>query len=129
VAGLLAEDVPIDGVGFQVHWTLDPLPRSFVENLNRFAALGLDVAITELDARMPEPATPEKLARQAGVYAEAIDACLSVQECVSFSVWGFTDAHSWVSRFYPGDGAAAMFDVDFRPKPAYEAVVDALRQR
>jgi endo-1,4-beta-xylanase len=128
VASLLAEDVPIDGVGFQVHWTLAPLPNTFVDNLRRFAALGVDVAITELDARMPEPATPEKLEQQAAVYAEAIDTCLAVDGCVSFTVWGFTDAHSWVPRFYPGMGAAAMFDADFRPKPAYEAVVDALRR-
>jgi endo-1,4-beta-xylanase len=128
VASLLAEDVPIDGVGFQVHWTLDPLPDSFVENLRRFAALGVDVAITELDARIPEPVTPDKLERQASVYAEATEACLAVDECVSLTVWGFTDAHSWVPRFYPGVGAAAMFDADFRPKPAYEAVAEALRR-
>jgi endo-1,4-beta-xylanase len=129
VKGLLAQGVPIDGVGFQVHWTLDPLPRTFTDNLARFAALGLDVAVTELDARMPEPATPERLVRQAEVYGQAIAGCLAVPRCVSFTVWGFTDAYSWVPHAYPGVGSATMFDEKLVPKPAYGAVADALRIR
>jgi endo-1,4-beta-xylanase len=128
VARLVADDVPIDGVGFQLHWNLNPLPGSFVDNLRRFAALGVDVAITELDVRIPEPVTAEKLARQADLYGEVVDACLAVARCVSVTVWGFSDAHSWVPRAYPGKGAAAMFDEDLLPKPAYDAVSEALRQ-
>lgn len=128
VARLVADDVPIDGVGFQLHWNLNPLPGSFVDNLRRFAALGVDVAITELDVRIPEPVTAEKLARQADLYGEVVGACLAVARCVSVTVWGFSDAHSWVPRAYPGKGAAAMFDEDLLPKPAYDAVSEALRQ-
>lgn len=127
VSQLLSQGVPIDGVGFQVHWTLDPLPASFVENLERFAALDLDVAITEMDVRLPEPPTPAALEQQAEIYGEAMDACLAVRRCVSFTVWGFTDAYSWVPHAYPGYGAAALFDDELNPKPAYAAVAAALR--
>lgn len=129
VRDLRAAGVPIDGVGFQVHWTLDPLPSSFTDNLARFAALGVDVAITELDTRMPVPATPERLRRQAAVYQQAIGACLAVPRCVSFTVWGFTDAYSWVPGAHPGLGAATMFDQNLIPKPAYGAVAGRLRIR
>lgn len=126
VRRLLAEGVPIDGVGFQVHWSLDPLPESLLANLERFAALGLDVAITELDVRMPEPVTDEQLRLQASLYAQVVDACLAVPRCVSVTVWGFSDAYSWVPARYPGRGAAALFDADHRPKPAYAAVAEVL---
>ena len=129
VRRLQAEGVPIDGVGFQVHWSLDPLPETLVANLERFAALGLDVAITELDVRMPEPVTTEQLRRQASLYAQVVDACLTVPRCVSVTVWGFTDAYSWVPARYPGSGAATLFDADHRPKPAYAAVAEVLWRR
>src|SRR5207248_2262416 len=42
VKRLRAEGVPIGGVGFQTHWTTDPLPVGFAANLRRFTALGVD---------------------------------------------------------------------------------------
>jgi endo-1,4-beta-xylanase len=128
VSDLLAGGVPIDGVGFQLHWSLDPLPSSLTENLQRFAALGLDIAITEMDVRMTEPVTPEKLQRQAAIYSEALASCLEVERCVSFTVWGVADAYSWVPRTYPGTGAATLFDASFAPKPAHRAMTETLEQ-
>jgi hypothetical protein len=54
-------------------------------------------------------------------------ACLAVARCVSFSTWGFTDAHSWIP--FEGWGAATLTDVQMRPKPAYTAVRDLLAER
>lgn len=126
VSQLLAEGVPIDGVGFQVHWGLRPLPNSMVANLERFAALGVDVVISELDVRLPDPASGEDFRRQAGLYAEVVAACLAVPRCISITVWGFTDAYSWVPEHYPGRGHAAIFDAELEPKPAYTAVAEVL---
>ena len=55
VSGLKSQGVPIDGVGFQVHSNLDGLPGDFVANMQRFAALGLDIAITEADVGLKLP--------------------------------------------------------------------------
>ena len=58
VKRLRARGVPIDGIGFQTHTTTARgLPESFSQNLQRFAALGLDVAVTEADVRIPLPVT------------------------------------------------------------------------
>ena len=50
--------VPLDGVGFQLHIDLsfdDPTTlASFTSNLQRFAALGLNLHITELDIRLSD---------------------------------------------------------------------------
>ncbi len=127
VQDLLARHVPIDGIGFQGHLGIQfGFPGNLTENLQRFAALGLDVAFTEADVRMILPVTDEKLAMQADYYARMMRSCVAVRRCVSFTVWGFTDAHSWVPGFFTGQGAATLFDEDLNPKPAYFAVRDVL---
>lgn len=128
VRRLLADGVPIDGVGFQTHWTADPLPASMVANLRRFADLGIDVAITEVDVRVTLPTTPAKLEAQAATYRQALTACLAVPRCVSFTMWGFTDKYSWVPSIRPADraGAACVYDVSFKTKPAYTALAELL---
>jgi endo-1,4-beta-xylanase len=66
---------------------------------------------------------------QADYFARLLQACLDVPRCVSYTVWGFTDAHSWVPSTFTGQGAATPFDEQLQPKPAYFALSDALRQR
>lgn len=122
VKKLKADGVPIDGVGFQAHVTINNELPGFAANLKRFADLGVDVAITELDVRMPLPATSQKLATQADIYGKATSACLSVSRCVSINVWGFTDAHSWVPGSMDGWGAADLLDKRLQAKPAYTKV-------
>jgi endo-1,4-beta-xylanase len=123
---LLARQVPLDGIGFESHLAIqDGFPGGMAQNMQRFADLGLDVAITEADVRMPLPVTPEKLAQQADYYRQLAEACLAVQRCVSFTIWGFTDRHSWVPGFFAGQGAADLYDENLVPKPAYDAVHQA----
>ena len=63
---------------------------------------------------------------QADQFAAMLDSCQAVRRCVSFTVWGFDDAHSWVPTVFAGEGAATPFDESYRPKPAYFALRDAL---
>jgi endo-1,4-beta-xylanase len=127
---LKAQHVPIDGVGFQGHLGIQyPYPDTFGENLARFAAAGVDVAITEADVRMVLPVTPEKLATQATYFGDMMRSCVAVPRCVSFTLWGFTDKYSWVPGFFAGEGAATPLDEQFQPKPAYFALRDALARR
>ncbi|MDM4718622.1 endo-1,4-beta-xylanase [Micromonospora sp. WMMA1363] len=129
VRDLRAQGVPVDGVGFQTHVTTNSALSQLKATLARFAGLGIDVAVTELDVRMPLPADDTKLTTQATVYRRAIDACLAVARCVSLTVWGFTDAHSWVPGAVPGWGAADLLDESLQPKPAYTSVHDGLAAR
>ncbi|WP_433437175.1 endo-1,4-beta-xylanase [Nonomuraea sp. CA-141351] len=129
VKSLKAEGVPIHGMGFQGHLALQyGYPTTLQENLQRFADLGVDVAITELDIRMLLPATDDKLATQAKWYADVTKACLAVRRCVGITLWGHTDKYSWIPAFFPGEGAALPYDENLNPKPAYYAIRDALSQ-
>jgi endo-1,4-beta-xylanase len=123
VQQLRAAGVRIDGVGFQGHLAVQfPAPATLQENLKRFSDLGLMTEFTEADARMVLPADATKLAASADAYRVMLDACLLTRRCTGFTVWGFTDLHSWVPGTFKGQGAADILDESFQPKPAYNAL-------
>ncbi|MFB7332474.1 endo-1,4-beta-xylanase [Streptomyces adustus] len=126
VKSLKERGVPIDGVGLQAHLILGQVPSTLQQNIQRFADLGVDVAITELDIRMALPADSTKLAQQAADYKAVTAACVAVTRCVNLTVWGFTDSDSWVDSTFPGYGAATLYDANYAPKPAYYGVAEAL---
>ncbi|GAA1971399.1 endo-1,4-beta-xylanase [Isoptericola halotolerans] len=126
VADLIDDGVPIDCVGFQSHLIVGQVPSSFQQNLQRFADLGVDVRITELDIRMNVPASAADLQRQAADYRAVVEACLAVDRCTGVTVWGIDDGHSWVPDVFSGQGAALPWDAQYQPKPAYSAVAEAL---
>jgi endo-1,4-beta-xylanase len=107
-----AHGVPIDCVGFQSHLGTS-IPGDYQANLQRFADLGVDVQITELDVTQG--------ANQANIYATVTRACLAVSRCAGITVWGVRDCDSW-----RGSDNALLFDCAGNKKPAYTAVLDAL---
>ncbi|MBW8888484.1 MAG: endo-1,4-beta-xylanase [Fibrobacteres bacterium] len=122
--GLKDRGVPVDGVGLQCHFRYDSLP-SFADmdtNIKRLADLGLQVAFTEVDFRVPLPATPAALQKQKEDYQGALQVCLANPNCKTFMIWGVTDAYSWVPASYPGWGAALLLDSAYAPKPAYDGI-------
>ena len=127
---LLQQGVPIHGVGLQMHLELGhtPNPWSVAANIRRFNDLGLDVHITEMDVRMKDPATPERLVEQARVYGEILETCLAAEKCTALLTWGVTDRYSWIPAFFPGEGAGLLLDTDGQPKPAYNAIRETLIQ-
>ncbi|MYS57069.1 1,4-beta-xylanase, partial [Streptomyces sp. SID6013] len=107
--------VPIDCVGFQSHFNSNsPVPSDYRQNLQRFADLGVDVQITELDIEGSGSA-------QAADYRKVVEACLAVDRCTGMTVWGVTDKYSWRSG-----GTPLLFDGNYQEKPAYDAVLSAL---
>jgi endo-1,4-beta-xylanase len=126
IKSLRRHGVPVDGVGFESHLSLDGVPPSMRANMKRFADLGLLTAVTEADVRVRVPPSDAALRVQAGIYADLVHDCLAVSACRSFTFWGFTDRWSWIPGNQPGYGAATLLDDQLDPKPAYRAVHDAL---
>lgn len=79
---LLASGVPFHGVGFESHLVLNSFYRTFVANFQRFASLGVELALTELDIRFTLPVTDTLLAQQAENYAYVVNSCLAVSACI-----------------------------------------------
>jgi endo-1,4-beta-xylanase len=125
VAKLKRDGVPIDGVGLQSHFVLGHVPPDLADVMAKFAALDVDVAITELDVRAPLPADKAALAQQAKDYSSVVRACRETPRCVGVTTWGTTDDRSWVPSFFSGYGAALPFDEQYRPKPAVGAMIAA----
>lgn len=121
--------VPLDGIGFQAHVGLyfdDPTKlASFARNLERFAKLGLELHITELDIRLTD-SSAASLSAQATLYAEITTLCVKQPACKVVQTWGLTDKHSWIPQFYKGQGWALLWDDKYQKKRAYVAVRDAL---
>jgi len=131
LSDLLGAGVPVHGIGFQCHLAIDGLDiardrASFARNLQRFAALGLELYVTEMDVRLPLPATAGSLAHQAEIYRGVLEACLAQPAFRGFQTWGFTDKYSWIPHRFLGQGAALPLDEHYRPKPAYDALRECL---
>jgi endo-1,4-beta-xylanase len=127
VKSLQQQGVPIDGVGIQGHLAVQfGFPTNMQQNMQRFADLGLDVAITELDVRMILPEDATKDATQATYYTNVVKACLAVTRCVGLTVWDYTDKYSWVPSTFSGQGAATPWDANLNKKPVYNTIATAL---
>lgn len=91
VTQLKADGVPIDGIGIESHLIVGEVPTTMQANLEQFTALGVEVALTELDIRMTLPETPALLEQQKADYNTVISACNAVPGCVGITVWDYTD--------------------------------------
>ncbi|MCR2806827.1 endo-1,4-beta-xylanase [Paenibacillus soyae] len=135
VKKLLDEGVPIDGVGHQTHIDIHgPSVANIVASMRKFAELGLDNLVTELDmsiyawndrrdygADIPE----DILAKQADRYGELFQAFRDNKDILSGVVfWGIADDHSWLDGFpVKRTNAPLLFDRQYQAKPAFWSVI------
>lgn len=91
---LLAEGVPLDGIGCETHLILGETPTTaqMITNFQRFAEIGLEWAITEMDIRMnlannATEGNSTQLAQQATEYSQVVAACLGISTCVGITTW------------------------------------------
>jgi endo-1,4-beta-xylanase len=135
VQSMRSRGIPIDGVGIQMHWrsvgsTLTP--AEVVSNIQRLAALGVEVVISEMDVQRCRGGT---LTDQQARYRDIVAACLSQATCPAVTIWGITDKYSWLnSRTDLGCTAGEtprplLWDNNYGKKLAYTGVMDALLGR
>ncbi|MGV3763883.1 endo-1,4-beta-xylanase [Parapedobacter sp.] len=149
---LQAAGVRIDGVGIQGHWHIGKIPLDDIEqSILEYSALGLEVAITELDLEVlprnfqgadinrrmvaNDPALnpyvnglPDSVQQQlAADYGRLFRLFLKHREHISrVTFWGVNDGHSWLNH-WPVRGRTnypLVFDRDNRPKEAFFKIID-----
>ena len=133
VKGLLAEGVPVQGIGHQTHISIYwPSLAAIDQSLTTFARLGLENQITELDMSLyqhhdyqPQQPLAQRLNLQAERYRDLMALVLAHPEVTAVTWWGVADDHSWLNHQpgTPGDDQPLLFDRQQRPKPAYWAVL------
>lgn len=120
VQRLKSKGVPIDGVGFQTHWTLgvhEATEAQLQASFDRFAALGLEVQVTEMDVAIPFGGS-SRFDGQAATYGRVARICEATPACTAMNVWGVRDRDSWRGAH----AHALLFDDAFTAKPAFAAV-------
>jgi endo-1,4-beta-xylanase len=149
--GLLDQGVPVHGVGLQAHFNIEPSTvttnqayHQHVANLEEaielYSSLGLEVQVTELDMSLYIPGvtynpstfyttatfTDDLKAKQAARYREFFELFRKYSSVITgVTFWGIADDNTWLSEFSSGrKDFPLLFDVDHRPKPAFDAVMD-----
>jgi GH35 family endo-1,4-beta-xylanase len=129
VEQLLGLDAPIDGVGLQAHLSTKAFPSEagLREVMQRIAAMGLRVNISELDVRTAEVpgSAAERRTAQRIVYQLMSGVCATEPACEGVTLWGFTDAHSWVDETFGADDPLP-FTESYEKKPAYAGLARGL---
>lgn len=121
------QGIPIDGIGLQMHLTSGGIDiSSLTQNMQRFAQLGLQIYISEMDVRFPTPISAADMQTQATIYKNVLTACLQQPACKALQTWGFTDKYSWIPGTFPGLGDALEFDANYAAKPTYFALQSEL---
>lgn len=129
-----ARGVPIDALGMQMHISSENAPSTdkVVANMKRFADLGVKIYITEFDVNMHDAkgSDDEKDQRQAQIYSDMMQACLTVgpNVCPNFGFLGLVDRQSWYNGIGLDDANPLLFRSDYTPKPAFFAVRDTLQK-
>ncbi len=124
-----AKNVPVHALGIQAHLDGARLPdfSSIRANLRRFADLGVEIHLTEVDLqiRTVSGGFKGKLALQARALYELTRLCVNEPACRELTFWGLSDRHTWVDGAR-GDDAPLLFDDSLAPKPVYYSVRAAL---
>lgn len=111
---ILASNAPIEGIGFQGHFSASPtgIPR-VKEVLDDFwNKYGLEAKITEYDINTLAPqTTQEKYMR------DILTISFAHPSMKGFIMWGFWDGAHWL-------GNAPMYKTDWTLKPSGEAFID-----
>lgn len=141
-------EIPIDGVGFQMHIYMDyPAIGAIRSSFEAVVDRGLKVKVTELDIPINNPYsagysfpdnyvsefTPEIAQDQKVRYCEIMEAYLDVVPAElrgGFTVWGVWDGDTWLNSVLfdnQHEDWPLLFDHDFNPKPALDGVAAALK--
>ncbi|WP_299261468.1 family 1 glycosylhydrolase [uncultured Aquimarina sp.] len=133
IQGMIERGIPIDALGLQSHFE-NGIGDSFTDQVSQtmdFAIdLGLICNITELDIRIcnnGQPASEEELQAQKDSYQRIAAMALAKDGCTGLTLWGFTDASSWVPGFFDGCGSALIYDNNYQPKPSFTGLLNGLQ--
>ena len=106
---------PIGGIGFQGHFGSAPIPPERVlSGLDRFAKLGLPIAITEFDMDTPDEDLQARYMRD---FLIAVYSHPSANEVI---MWGFWQSKHWLPN-------AALYRADWSIKPNGQVWLDLVK--
>ena len=128
-----ARDIPIDGLGFQMHILADfPDPDEIFEAFSKAADTGLLIKLTELDVRVNngeqlltalDDAAAQRQAERYRTVVELYFEAVPPEQRGGITIWGISDPESYLAT---GPDWPLLFDGGLQEKPAYDAFEAAL---
>lgn len=132
---LKAQNVPIDGIGTQMHINLNTSYAGIDDAFQKLASTGLKVRVSELDVRINpdnnssfEP-TPQMLSYQQIMYNYVVWSYMQnvpADQRAGITVWNLTDESSWIVRGGKKD-YPTLYNKDYEKKPAYSGFLQGLK--
>jgi endo-1,4-beta-xylanase len=129
--------VPLDGLGLQMHISINT-PNAGIENaIRQCAATGLKIHISELDVKVnPSRQSPftltDDLARQQAdkvrFVVQTYRRLVPPAQQWGITQWNVGDADSWIPKWEKADDFPTLFDTQYGKKKAYFAFLEALKQ-
>lgn len=134
VKKLKEQGVPVHGVGMQMHVNINyPSIVVIEEAIKKFASLGVEIHITELDMSVYEDDSqsyekaPEKLLIKQGYrYKDLFELFKEYSKSItSVTFWGMADDHTWLTNFpVQRNNWPLLFDQRLKAKYAFWGLVD-----
>jgi endo-1,4-beta-xylanase len=133
---LKKQQVPIHGIGTQMHIYANTPDRNIDEMFIKLAQTGLQIHVSELDVRMnlcftkgfvPTTKLLECQADRFSYVVQSYRKHVPVHQQYGITAWNVTDNDSWVSDECGYPDYPTMFDKEFNRKPAFDRFLWSLR--
>ena len=128
VKELLSQNIPVTGIGTQMHMSINTPQSGIVSMLQKMAATGLKVRISELDISInpsnitgfvPTKALYDAQAAMFNFVVKAYIANVPIAQRHGITVWGISDKDSWITSTFNRPDFPLLWDANFAKKPAY----------
>jgi len=131
---LLADDVPIDGLGFQMHITYNWPARDKIEAASqKVIDRNLKLHFAELDVRANPNNDLTSLTNARSLelkdkYKEIAEiyTAIPTENKYALTIWGLRDNESWLLNFWGHIDWPLLYDADFNEKDAYYGFLEGL---
>jgi len=133
---LKGKGAKVDGIGTQMHISINTSKTAIDNMFVKLAATGLKVRVSELDVRINPnnvtgfSASAQNLSDQAGMYkyvAESFIRNVPAAQRYDFTIWGVADSDSWIVTALRKEDFPLLFDASYNKKPAYTSLLQGLK--
>ncbi|WP_029163925.1 endo-1,4-beta-xylanase [Anaerophaga thermohalophila] len=127
-----AQGAQVDGIGTQMHISINTNKENIVQMFELLAATGKLIKVSELDVQvLTDAPTSEDFEKQAEMYQFVVENYREIipeAQQYGITVWGLSDAEQEHENWLPDD-APCLWDADYKRKLSYKAFADGLAGR
>ncbi|MBN1952689.1 MAG: endo-1,4-beta-xylanase [Bacteroidales bacterium] len=144
IKNLQKENVPIGGLGFQMHIRMDIPDETIAYALKLGAETGLQIHLSEVDVifnrhtdeygsgiQIYQELTDSMKLEQGEKYRNLVHMYRTIvpeEQQYGITFWGFIDKYSWIRGFFNILDWPLLFDDNLRPKPAFDGFMSGLQE-